>query len=218
MAPMTEPTPVLHIHNGDVMAEHARAAEIPGEHLAFRESLITGSPAGDRAQELADAFGEDVGRIREELSRQERALDETGREVVLWFEHDVFCLIHFLYLLQRVRAETVSYIWHPEPLAQLTYEELHRLFATRTPVTPRLRDVAREAWRDYTAGDVSAWTGRDDLPFLGEGLTLLGTIDESLRQLLREKDFRTLFGKVDRRFGLGDAEVLRRLRKLGWQE
>ncbi|HEX6158590.1 MAG TPA: hypothetical protein VF111_00395 [Thermoanaerobaculia bacterium] len=208
---------LLHIHNGDVMAERARNAKIEGEHLAFRESLVTGSPAGDRAQILAGAYDVPVDRVRDELARQEQAFDDTSREVVLWFEQDVYCLIHFLYLLQRVRAQEVSYIWHPEPLAQLTDEELYRLNATRTPVTAPLQEMARAFWQDYVAGDVSAWTSRDDLPFLGEGVTLLGTIDEHLRQLLPEKDFTTLFGKVDRRLGLGDAEVHRRLRELGWQ-
>lgn len=208
---------MLHIHNGDVMAEHARNAEIPGRHLAFRESLITGPPAGDRAQTLADAFGQPVDRIRDELARQEQALDGTDGEVVLWFEQDVFCLIHFLYLLQRVRAGDVSYVWHEQPLAQLSHDELHRLYVKREPVTPRLRDTARELWQDYQRGDVSHWTHRDDLPFLGEGLTLLGTIDDHLRQFLPERDFHALFAKIDRRLGLGDAEVLRRLRALGWQ-
>ncbi|HEY0140025.1 MAG TPA: hypothetical protein VGF48_03960 [Thermoanaerobaculia bacterium] len=209
----------LHIHNGDVMAEHARQAEIEGEHLAFRESLVTGAPDGDRARTLAEAYGQEVDRTREELARQEQALDERSREVVLWFEQDVYCLIHLLYLLQRVRGSNVSYVWHPAPLAQLTHEELQRLFATRTAVTPRLREIASEAWRDYVRGDVSAWTQRDaaELPFLREGLTLLGTIDEHLRQFLSEKDFHSLFARVDRRLGLGDTEVLRRVRNLGWQ-
>lgn len=210
---------LLHIHNGDVMAAHAAEAQIEGRHLAFRESLVTGAPDGDRARILAEAYGQDVDRIREELARQERAFDDAPGEVVLWFEQDLYCLVHFLYLLQRVRAANVSYVWQPEPLAQRTHEELQRLFATRTAVTPQLRELAREVWRDFVRGDVSAWTRREtaELPFLREGLSLLGTIDDHLRPLLSERDFPALFARVDRRLGLGDTEVLRRVRALGWQ-
>jgi hypothetical protein len=33
---------MIHIHNGDVVAVRARRSSIPGEHLSFRESLVTG--------------------------------------------------------------------------------------------------------------------------------------------------------------------------------
>lgn len=212
---------LLHIHNGDVMAEHARQAGIPGEHLAFRESLVTGSLTADRAEELARAYGQPVDRIREELTRQERALDDETREVVLWFEEDVYCLIHFLYLLQRVRSLDASYVWSERPLSELDPDALRRLHVKRVAVTPRLRELAAEVWRDYVRGDVARWTEHDtpELPFLREGLTLLGGIDAHLQQLIDEDhpDFHALFARVDRRLGLGDTEVLRRLRALGWQ-
>ena len=33
---------MIHIHNGDVVAALARRSDIPGEHIAYRETLVTG--------------------------------------------------------------------------------------------------------------------------------------------------------------------------------
>ena len=33
---------MIHIHNGDVVAEAARRSSIPGEHVPFREALALG--------------------------------------------------------------------------------------------------------------------------------------------------------------------------------
>lgn len=235
---------MIHFHNGDVVVAAARRAEIPGEHLAFRESLVTGTvqPGADwletRARTLAEAFGQDLLRVRTELFEQEQALDAATGEVVLWFEHDLFCLTHFLYLLQRLRTPQLTYVWHPTPLSELEDRELHLLFDSRTAVTPAMLAVAREAWEAYTSPDptrLNAWLYRDvpEFPFLREALTLhasrfpsttngLGTIEQ--RALARiaggVTDFATLFPLLDSdppRFGFGDAEVLRQLRAFAWR-
>ena len=51
---------MIHIHNGDVVAESARRAGIAGEHLPFRETFITGPVPRDvdietRARFIASA-------------------------------------------------------------------------------------------------------------------------------------------------------------------
>jgi len=110
----------MNIHNGDVMAVTARRLGLPGEHLSFHESLVMGPvPAtGDsmevRARFLSSAYGEELLRTSNSLFQQEQALNaaaESGEETVLWFEHDLFCLVHFIYLLSRFRQRNVSYIW-----------------------------------------------------------------------------------------------------------
>jgi hypothetical protein len=237
---------MIHFHNGDVVMLLAKRSGIPGEHIAFRESLVTGPvvPGDDwietRARALAEAHGVDLLRVRTELLEQEQALDAAaakGEELVLWFEHDLFCLIHLVYLLQRLRGARLSLVWCPEPLAHNDPRELYLLFESRAAVTPMMTDVAAEVWRAYTSDDplaLNRFIERDtpDFPFLRDGLTLhgsrfpstangLGEIDRRSLTLLTAgaMDFVTLFPQVDPnppRFGFGDGEVLRHLRAIAW--
>ena len=67
---------MLHIHDGDSTAETAKKANIPGEHLAWREALVYGpSPSGLsdeqfmdlRASHLAHAYGVKTEQCKAEL-------------------------------------------------------------------------------------------------------------------------------------------------------
>ena len=228
---------LIHLHNGDVVALLARRSDIPGEHIAFRESLVTGpvTPEHDwietRARTLASRHGEDLLRVRTELLEQEQLLDglPSRGEVVLWFEHDLFCLANLLYLLDRLHAAKLSLVWCPTPLGQFDERELHLRFDSRAAVTPMMIAAAREAWRAYTSEEadaLNALLARDhpDFPFLREGMTLhasrfpspangLGAIEQTILGLLSTGplEFSTLFPQVDSdppRFGFGDAEVM----------
>src|SRR5258705_2830960 len=112
---------MLHIHNGDSSAGTAKQSSLPGEHVAWRESLITGPTPGGlsrsewrsmRASHLSEAYGVDKQECEQELLRQEEALATFSDhdEVVLWFEHDLFCQLHLIYLLdwfsQRALGKT----------------------------------------------------------------------------------------------------------------
>src|SRR5882672_3831588 len=101
---------MLHIHNGDSTAETAKQSTLAGQHFALRESLITGpTPSGlagaewrkIRAKHLSEAYGVDLKECERDLLRQEETLASfpEHQEVVLWFEHDLFCQVHLLYLL-----------------------------------------------------------------------------------------------------------------------
>src|SRR6266550_7496100 len=87
---------MLHIHNGDSTAGTARQANIPGEHIAWREALVCGpTPDGlseqefinTRAQHLADSYNRPVEKCRAELRAMHEALASFSEhdEVVLWF-------------------------------------------------------------------------------------------------------------------------------------
>jgi hypothetical protein len=101
---------MLHIHNGDSAANSAKQSSLTGEHVAFREALIDGpTPAGLsrddwrrlRAQHLADSYEVDFVECERDLLAQEELLARSTEqdEVVLWFEHDLFCQLHLIYLL-----------------------------------------------------------------------------------------------------------------------
>src|SRR4029079_9255142 len=101
---------MLHLHNGDSSANTAKQSSLGGEHFAFREALIDGpTPAGLsrddwrrlRAQHLAESYGSDLAGCERSLSAQEELLEHSADQddVVLWFEHDLFCQVHLVYLL-----------------------------------------------------------------------------------------------------------------------
>jgi hypothetical protein len=236
---------VIHIHNGDVVAAFAQRAGIPGEHFAFRESLIAGPvvPGEDwietRTQALAQPAPEDQLRTRTALVEQEQALDaarEKG-EIVLWFEHDLFCLIHLVYLLQRFGDAHMTLVWCPRPLTDNDERGLHLLFESRRAITPSMLSIARDVWRAYTAADptgLNQWIARDtpDFPFLREGLALhasrfpsttngLGAIEQRALSLIATgaTEFTSLFNVMasdEPRFGFGDSEIFRTLQSMAW--
>jgi hypothetical protein len=237
---------MIHIHNGDVVAALAKRSDIPGEHVAYHESLISGPVVpGEgwiehRAHALSERHDEDILRTRTSLMEQEQLLDAAPSkgEIVLWFEHDLYCLIHLLHMLQRFADARVSVVWCPEPLSDKDEDALYLLFESRAAATPSMLSLARDAWSAYTSPDASslnAWLGRDtpDFPFLREGLTLhasrfpsltngLGAIEQRALGHIAAgfTDFATLFDRLNAevpRFGFGDAEIFRHLRSMAWR-
>ncbi len=235
---------MINIHNGDAMASIARRSGLPGDHVPFREALVAGPvpKAGDRqamrARFLSDAFGEDLLRVSNALFEQDQALNaaaDSGDEIVLWFEHDLFCLVNFLYLLEKLRERNVSFVWASGLLTDRTPDELLRLSNSRAPVTPALFDIAARAWGAYTSPDprmlADVMTAAAvEMPFLREGMRLhasrfpstrngLGEVENRLLKLiaLGAADFGILFPQFDEkppRFGFGDTHVLHSLRAL----
>jgi hypothetical protein len=226
------------IHNGDAVAGQARREGLPGEHIAFREALACGPGTRDletRAQFIAGSHGDNLLRVRNDMIEMNRTLDDAmdADEIVLWFEHDLFCLANLLSLLERFAScPRLTLVWHPEPLSQV---ELYPLFDSRAAVTPRMLALARDAWAAYLSDDPRALNGfvRDenrDFPFLRDGLTLhasrfpstrngLGSVEQRILDLITNgsRDFMTLFYDFDAappRFGLGDMEIIRVLRVL----
>jgi hypothetical protein len=166
---------MLHIHNGDSSAGTARSAAIPGEHLAWREAMVCGpTPAGlsddkfreVRARHLAKAYGVDVEKCASELPRQEEVLERFAdhEEIVLWFEHDLFCQVHLVYLLDwfarrdigNTRLSLICIGRFPgvddfRGLGQLNEEQLASLFPQRTPVSKSQLQLGARAWAAYSS-------------------------------------------------------------------
>jgi hypothetical protein len=238
---------MLHIHNGDVVAVRARRAQIPGTHLAFRESLIGGpilTPATRdewieaRAHWLSETHGQNLLRVRNDLIAQDDALAAALKEdeIVLWFEHDLYCLVHLLYLFAHVSAHPkLTLIWSAKPLSEATEEELRELWESREPAKPSMLALAAEAWRAYAGADplaLNRFISNDwpDFPFLREGFALHASrfpstyngLGEIANRTLGEMafspiDFLTVFDRFNEavpRFGFGDSDVMRELRQL----
>jgi len=238
---------MIHFHNGDVVATIARRIGVPGRHQPFRETLISGPVRPnlgvqewieERARFLAEQYGENLLRVRNELLEQEQMLDRAREEeeVVLWFEHDLFCLVNLLYLLSRLtKCRRLSLVWCARPLGTQEDEEIFKEFHSRYAVAPAMMNAAALAWRAYTsedANDLNRMLDADfvDFPFLREGFLLHASRFPSIRNGLGEveqralsgieagaTDFSLLFTRFDQsppRFGFGDGEFLRHLRRL----
>ena len=186
---------MLHIYDGDSSAGTARSANLPGQHLAWREALICGPTPNTlseaeflevRARHLSSAYGADLNHVRGELRAQHDALTSfrDHEEVVLWFEHDLFCQVHLLFLLnwfaQHELGNTkLSLICIDEfpgmqlfhGLGQLNEEQLASLFPQREAVTAAQLELGTRAWQAYSSSDaLGLITLRDSdtsaLPFL----------------------------------------------------
>jgi hypothetical protein len=168
---------MLHIHNGDSAAGTAKKSDIPGEHLAWREALVCGPAPGGlsqvefrhiRAKHLADAYGANLEKTERELRAQEEALSRFSdhEEVVLWFEHGLFCQVQLIYLLnwlaQRDLGQTkLSLIFIGEfpgiadfrGLGQLNESQLSSLFPQRQKVTAAQLQLGSRAWAAYSSSN-----------------------------------------------------------------
>jgi len=191
---------MLHIHNGDSTAGTARQANIPGEHIAWREALVCGpTPAGlseaefidTRARHLADSYGVSIEKCRAELRAMHEALASFSEhdEVVFWFEHDLFCQVQLIYLLHWFAGRDLGgtklnlicidefpgvQIFHG--LGQLNEEQLRSLFPGRRELTVEQLELAAKAWAAYCAPDALALiallkSDMSALPFLKEALS-----------------------------------------------
>ena len=170
---------MLHVHNGDSTAGTARKADLPGEHLAWREALVCGpAPSGlsgddfrqVRARHLSDAYGVNLQDCEKELRQQQEVLARfyDHEEVVLWFEHDLFCQLHLIYLLnwfakRELGKTTLSLICIDNfpgiddfrGLGQLNEEQLASLFPQRREIGTAQLNLGAKAWQAYSSSDPS---------------------------------------------------------------
>src|SRR3954452_21646556 len=168
---------MIHFHNGDITASLARRAGVPGRHVPYRESLIGGPVRRDlapldwveeRARYLSEAHGQNLLRVRNDVLEQEKVIDaaRTEEEIVLWFEHDLFCLVHLLYLAKRFANCRLTLVWNASPLGLLEVDDVLTLYRSRMPVTPVMLRAGEAAWLAYTSDDPTGLNRflRQDIP------------------------------------------------------
>jgi hypothetical protein len=217
---------MLHIHNGDSSAASLRESNIEGEHFALREALIEGpTPQGlsneewvrARAEFLAHDDTLNFQQCYDDLFKQQQALLKIGEheEAVLWFEHDLFCQIHLVYLLNlfsemnlgttRLSLVCINHFPGKENfrgLGELNPQEMASLFGQRMAVTDEQIQIARQAWAAYgspapNALEVFLTQETSALPFLKAALQKhlarfpsakngLGVVENQALELLRQ--------------------------------
>lgn len=162
---------MLHVTNGDAVADRLRASGLDGDVLPWRDVLHEGplpealdadAMAQVRARFIADCGWGDaaavLGDFRERDARLARAI-ATDEPMVLWFEHDLYDQLQLAQILDRLAAARSAGPWwlicigaHPEVvpfhgLGQLRPDQLAALHDARQPLGRALLDSASAVWR-----------------------------------------------------------------------
>ena len=189
------PPALLHVTNGESAGNTLRQTGLGGAVLPWQDVLHEGPvPLGPRGQLLrtraaflsACGWGPEAA-IRASLEERDRTFLE-GRQVVLWFEHDLYDQLQLLDVLALAHEAGVapelivvdSFPGKPSfhGLGELTAEELETLWETRRPATEAELAAAAAAWTAFRAPDPDelmrlAATGTPELPLLAPALRRL---------------------------------------------
>ena len=193
---------LVHICNGDSVADTLSLAELPGEIRVWADALDIGPvlPVGDeehyrlRGEFWAAKIGGSADEHRKRIAEFDRGVDEAlaAEEVVLWYEHDLFDQLALVRLLARIARKglpqqltIVSIDRHPEiatfvGMGQLREHQLAELWPRRTPLSRDAIDEAITAWIAVTSADPRA------LPFLVRRVKALPFLAGALERQLEE--------------------------------
>lgn len=190
----------LHVANGTSTTMTIEAARIPGAVSIWADPLHDGPvPGGLSDAELLDVRARHLGGPDEPsfsetvagLNEWRRIITEHDayRELVLWYEHDVFDQLNLIQLLSWIRDHLSpskpvslicidSYPGRPsfKGLGELTVSELTPLLDTRRQVTDEQYEVADRAWRAFREPtpeplDRLRQSDTSALPYLASALT-----------------------------------------------
>lgn len=178
---------MLHIVNGDIVAQKLAAGGVDGERLVWREVYSYGPlfPVGEenfaerpglakRAAYLEARMGIPAHEFVRAAEEQEERLARLGlyKEVVLWFEHDLFDQAMLCRLLHGIRRTmlgganiaTLSLVGIGEypglspfrGLGQLSPPQLAELLHLRREVTLEQLEAGARWWESYTSPHMQA--------------------------------------------------------------
>lgn len=167
-------TKMLHIVNGDSVAETLKESGVQGDILVWREVYPHGpvfrEMDGDnlklRAQYLQKTLGIPQEEYIQGCREQEQVIQNFADypEIVLWFEHDLFDQTMLCYLLHWFSHQSLGNTQlnllcigaYPgielfRGLGQLSAKQLQTLSGTWQPVGPDQLQLGRKVWEAYTS-------------------------------------------------------------------
>jgi hypothetical protein len=163
---------MLHVTNGDAAAEAIRTIGVAGDVLVWRDVLHEGPvPAAASEVELREiratfisrsGWGE-LAEVRADFARRDSRLGaalESGEEVVLWFEQDLFDQLQLLQTLDRIararRRARVTLVPTEGYLGLMSAGELMGCFARALDVAEPSLELGRAGWAAFRSDDPRA--------------------------------------------------------------
>jgi hypothetical protein len=194
-----------HVVNGDSVAQTLRQSTLGGEVIVWRDVLHEGRvPPGDAAtvRRARAAFLAAAGMgSRDEILAGLEAADAallaalaSGRETVLWFEHDLHDQLQLIQILARIAAHPARssarliavdrYPGHEHfaGLGELSADELETLWPARSPIPAEAFAAATRAYETLRGADPAALARLASEPLPG-----LPYLAAALRRLLEER-------------------------------
>jgi hypothetical protein len=185
---------VIHIVNGDALAEKFPLGEIGGGLVIFRECLVEGPLGGDtlrdfwqvRSSFIEERYGESAEgydhKVVSELDKLK--VLPAGTEVNLWFEHDLFCQVNMWFaiaLLEEGGEELLVIRVMPENEQKEVWRGfgsadarlLLAAYSNRKPLSGKDRQLATFLWQAYRHNQTDilqrlAADGAEGFPYLEE--------------------------------------------------
>lgn len=153
----------LIVTNGDSGAERMRDAGIGDEILVWKDMLHEGPvPLTSNTSTLTNLRANFLttiapGRkVAAELYQRDRMLAGSGlfKEVVLWFEHDLYDQLQLLQVLSQLGQRTfkdtqITMVSVPQYVGNLVPDEALTAFATRAQVGEAQYELAEKAWSAF---------------------------------------------------------------------
>jgi hypothetical protein len=170
---------MLHILNGDATAEKFRPSGIGGDIIVWREELSEGPAPGGvpekqfweaRAAHIFSSYGEDGSNYRKKVLDELERFNSISRykEIVLWFEFDLFCQINLMYILNYLKGKNLSStislvcienypgIDNFKGLGELSPSQLEDLLQERKVLNKQDLESASSFWKAYSSNDPSS--------------------------------------------------------------
>ena len=173
-------TDILHILNGDSTHKIFKQASISGDVVVWREMLCEGDVVKDVGsdpfwKERYSYFEKELG--VEKLEYFDKSIKEiiqlqdigSYKEVVLWFEYDLFCQINLLalctYLLKSYRKDIRYFLVctgkekgkdQLQTLADYSPDEYKYLYQNKIRIVRNHLLFAQNAWEVYVENDINA--------------------------------------------------------------
>jgi hypothetical protein len=213
---------ILHIHNGSLATSVVEASGLPGEHLVWREVLLSGpTPYGlsptewgnVRSQFLFNAYGLDSKECLAQLTSQQAVLQSYSSydEVVLWFDMDLFCQSMLLFMLNWFAKQDLSntrlsmvnvgsstnfaLVNDLNALCRMDSVQISPLFDQRVEVTNATLNLGTNAWSAYCSPNPESIQ-----PVISGDTSALPVLkDNLLGHLARFPSVRNGLGRVENR-------------------
>lgn len=166
---------ILHITNGDITTNYLKKLKFSGEFITWREMLCEGKTTTDVGSENFWKNRYDFFKTSYKVSKQ-KFIDYTvkeyrdlcnkknQKEIVLWFEHDLFCQINMIAVLSWLKSYRKGYnitlvcsgkvgnTKRMYSLPELDENQIHNHFKNRIELSQDDIEYADYIWQLYCSG------------------------------------------------------------------